>query len=98
MYIYPIIVTFIQGIWYDDVASWEQCDDLLPCLNKYATESINLACKWGYKGLKSGQTLAEEYIDTRMPIVMKRIAQGVRLAMILNKVFGGSEEGFATAT
>jgi len=30
-----------------------------------------------------------------MPFVMKRIAQGgIRLAMILNKVFVASEEGF----
>ncbi|XP_039001502.1 endonuclease 1-like isoform X1 [Hibiscus syriacus] len=94
-----LVGNFTDGIWYDDVASWEQCDDLLPCLNKYATESINIACKWGYKGVKSGQTLAEEYFDSRMPIVMKRITQGgVRLSMILNKVFGGSEQGFATST
>ncbi|KAE8673343.1 Endonuclease 4 [Hibiscus syriacus] len=92
-----LVGNFTDGIWYDDVASWEQCDDLLPCLNMYATESINIACKWGYKGVNSGQTLAEEYFDSRMPIVMKRIAQGgVRLAMILNKIFGGSEEVFVT--
>ncbi|KAK8607915.1 hypothetical protein V6N13_023360 [Hibiscus sabdariffa] len=92
-----LVGNFTDGIWYDDVASWEQCDNVLPCLNKYATESINIACKWGYKGVKSGQTLAEEYFESRMPIVMKRIAQGgVRLAMILNKVFGGSQGGFAT--
>lgn len=41
----------------------------------------------------------EEYFDSRMPFVMKRIAQGgIRLAMILNQVFGESEEGFAAAT
>jgi hypothetical protein len=34
-----------------------------------------------------------------MPYVMKRIAQGgIRLAMILNQVFGDSEEGFTAAT
>jgi hypothetical protein len=34
-----------------------------------------------------------------MPIVMKRIAQGgVRLAMILNRVFGDTDKGFAAAT
>jgi hypothetical protein len=42
---------------------------------------------------------AEEYFDSRMPYVMKRIAQGgIRLAMILNQVFGDSEEGFVAAT
>ncbi|TYG48543.1 hypothetical protein ES288_D10G023800v1 [Gossypium darwinii] len=94
-----LVGNFTEGIWFDDVASWKECDDLLPCLNKYATESINIACKWGYKGVKSGQTLADEYFDSRMPIVMKRIAQGgVRLAMILNSVFGDSQQGFAAAT
>ncbi|GLU23076.1 hypothetical protein SLE2022_391080 [Rubroshorea leprosula] len=88
-----------DGIWADDVPSWEKCDDLLPCLNQYASESIKIACKWGYKGVKSGDTLADEYFNSRMPIVMKRIAQGgVRLAMILNSVFGDSGEGFAAAT
>ena len=41
----------------------------------------------------------DDYFDSRVPFVMKRIAQGgIRLAMILNKVFADSEEGFATAT
>lgn len=94
-----LVGNITDGIWFDDVASWKECDNLLPCLNKYATESLNIACKWGYNGVKSGQTLADEYFNSRMPIVMKRIAQGgVRLAMILNKVFGESEEGFAAAT
>ena len=43
--------------------------------------------------------LSDDYFDSRMPIVMKRIAQGgVRLAMILNHVFGDTDEGFAIAT
>ncbi|MBA0627733.1 hypothetical protein Godav_022543 [Gossypium davidsonii] len=94
-----LVGNFTDGIWFDDVASWEECDDLLTCSNKYANESINLACKWGYKGVEPGQTLADEYFNSRMPIVMKRIAQGgVRLAMILNLVFGDSQHGFAAAS
>lgn len=90
---------FTDGIWFDDVASWKDCDDLLSCPDKYATESINIACKWGYKGVKEGVTLADDYFDSRMPIVMKRIAQGgVRLAMFLNRIFGNPEEGFASPT
>ncbi|KAJ6725068.1 ENDONUCLEASE 4 [Salix viminalis] len=90
---------FSDGIWFDDVTSWKECDDLLSCPDKYATESINIACKWGYKGVKEGVTLADDYFDSRMPIVMKRIAQGgVRLAMYLNRIFGGPEEGFASPT
>ena len=27
------------------------------CQCRYATESINIACKWGYKGVESGDTL-----------------------------------------
>lgn len=43
--------------------------------------------------------LSDDYFDSSMPIVMKRIAQGgVRLAMILNRVFGDTDEGFAIAT
>lgn len=91
---------FTDGLWSSDVASWEHCDDLLSCVTKWAVESINIACKWGYEGVESGTTLSEDYFDSRMPIVMKRIAQGgVRLAMILNRVFGDStDEGFATPT
>ncbi|XP_065877651.1 endonuclease 1 [Euphorbia lathyris] len=90
---------FTDGIWFDDVASWKDCDDLLSCPNKYAAESINLACKWGYKGVKDGQTLSDDYFNSRMPIVMKRIAQGgIRLGMFLNKIFGDSEQGIASPT
>ncbi|XP_057960674.1 endonuclease 1 [Malania oleifera] len=77
-----------HGSWSDDVSSWNDCGDISSCVNKYATESINMACKWGYKGVKPGATLADDYFNSRMPIVMKRIAQGgVRLSMILNRVF-----------
>lgn len=80
---------FTTGIWSNDVSSWGDCDDLFSCSKKWATESINLACKWGYQGVTQGETLSDEYFNSRMPIVMKRIAQGgVRLAMILNRVFG----------
>ncbi|EXB51808.1 Nuclease PA3 [Morus notabilis] len=90
---------FTDGIWSDDVSSWRHCDDLASCINKYAVESIDIACKWGYKGVDPGETLADDYFNSRMPILMKRIAQGgVRLAMILNRVLGDSEEGFATPT
>ncbi|XP_050212335.1 endonuclease 1 [Mercurialis annua] len=85
---------FTDGIWYDDVSTWKDCDDLLACPNKYAVEGISLACKWGYNGVKEGDTLSDDYFNSRMTIVMKRIAQGgVRLAMFLNHIFGDSEEG-----
>ncbi|KAF7803530.1 endonuclease 1-like [Senna tora] len=90
---------YTDGIWSDDVASWSHCNDLSECVNSWAKESIQIACKWAYKGVESGMTLADDYFNSRMPFVMKRIAQGgIRLAMILNQVFGKSEEGFAAAT
>ncbi|XP_043687431.1 endonuclease 1-like [Telopea speciosissima] len=82
---------FTNGIWSDDLSSWKNCssDDLSTCPTKWAEESIDLACKWGYKGVTPGQTLSDEYFNSRFPIVAKRIAQGgVRLSLILNRLFG----------
>ncbi|XP_059623265.1 endonuclease 1-like [Cornus florida] len=94
-----IVHNFTDGIWYDDLASWKECNDLFTCVNKYAEESIKIACKWGYKGVESGATLADDYFNSGFPIVMKRIGQGgVRLAMILNRIFGGSNEDMVAAT
>ncbi|KAH0863778.1 hypothetical protein HID58_080989 [Brassica napus] len=85
-----------NGLWHDDLSSWTECNDLIACPHKYASESIQLACKYGYEGVKSGETLSEDYFDTRMPIVMKRIVQGgVRLAMILNRVFSDTHADVA---
>lgn len=80
-----------KGAWSDDISSWGDCQDLLSCPTKYATESISLACKWGYSSVHDGDTLSDDYFASRLPIVARRIAQGgVRLAMILNRVFGES--------
>ncbi|KAJ8629115.1 hypothetical protein MRB53_022438 [Persea americana] len=90
---------FTHGIWSDDMSSWEDCDDLVSCPDKYAAESINLACKWGYKGITPGETLADDYFSSRFPIVAKRIAQGgVRLAMTLNTVFGEHDQEIPSPT
>ncbi|XP_054800950.1 endonuclease 1-like isoform X2 [Prosopis cineraria] len=95
---------YTDGIWSDDVPSWSHCEDLYNCVNRWAKESKQIACKWGYKGVESGMTLADktiqlyDYFNTRMPLVMKRIAQGgIRLAIILNQVSGGTMEGFSAA-
>ncbi|CAH9112261.1 unnamed protein product [Cuscuta epithymum] len=83
--------THDQGIWTDEVESWKECDDQVSCVNKYAAESINMACKWGYKNVEAGETLSDDYFNSRLPIVTKRIAQGaVRLAATLNRIFGDS--------
>ncbi|KAM7530704.1 hypothetical protein LguiB_034114 [Lonicera macranthoides] len=94
-----IQANFTHGIWSNDLSSWTDCNDLSSCINKYAEESIKLACKWGYKSVQSGETLSDVYFNSRMPIVMKRIAQGgARLSMILNRVFGHSHEHTARPT
>ncbi|KAK9267924.1 hypothetical protein L1049_010361 [Liquidambar formosana] len=81
-----IVANYTHGVWSDDISS-------------YASESINIACKWGYKDVEADDTLGDDYFNSRMPIVMKRIAQGgVRLAMILNRVFADNEEEMATPT
>ncbi|KAL6562172.1 Endonuclease 1 [Orobanche gracilis] len=88
-----------DGIWSGDLVSWRDCPEIFSCVNKYAVESIDIACKWGYKNVKSGDTLSDDYFNSRLPIVMKRVAQGgVRLAMILNRVFGDSHESSIVAT
>ncbi|CAA7394687.1 unnamed protein product [Spirodela intermedia] len=84
---------FTTGIWSEDLSSWGDCDDLFSCPKKYASESISLACKWGYGGAVGGEALGEDYFRTRMPVVARRIGQGsVRLAMVLNRVFGDNKQ------
>ncbi|KAI3453407.1 hypothetical protein Pfo_010070 [Paulownia fortunei] len=87
---------FTDGIWSGDLASWRDCTDLSSCVNRYEAESINIACKWGYKDVESGDTLSDDYFNSRLPIVMKRIPQDG--AMILNRVFGDSQEDSVVAT
>ncbi|MCD7467682.1 hypothetical protein HAX54_005247 [Datura stramonium] len=52
---------FTDGIWSDDLASWRECGNVFSCVNKFATET--------------GETLSDDYFKSRLPIVMKRIAQ-----------------------
>ncbi|XP_028788728.1 endonuclease 1-like [Neltuma alba] len=63
--------SYTDGIWSDDVQSWSHCEDLSSCVNSWAKESIQIACKWGYKGVESGLTPADDYFNSRMPLVMK---------------------------
>uniref|UniRef100_A0ACD5UFF9 Uncharacterized protein n=1 Tax=Avena sativa TaxID=4498 RepID=A0ACD5UFF9_AVESA len=87
-----------KGTWSDDMSSWKDCTDLTSCPTKYATESIDLACKWGYNSVHEGDTLSDDYFGSRLPIVTRRIAQGgVRLAMFLNRVFGEHKHKAAAA-
>ncbi|GAU48862.1 hypothetical protein TSUD_85960 [Trifolium subterraneum] len=79
----------ISDIWLNDKSSWEHCaHNYTACSDRYASESISLACKFAYKNATPGSTLEDEYFLSRLPIVEKRLAQGgVRLAAILNRIF-----------
>uniref|UniRef100_A0A0E0KVR2 Aspergillus nuclease S1 n=1 Tax=Oryza punctata TaxID=4537 RepID=A0A0E0KVR2_ORYPU len=91
-----LVQNFTTGTRSDDVSSWGECEDLLSCSTKYATESINLACKWAYNDVREGETLSDDYFGSRLPIVTRRIAQGgVRLAMFLNRLFGEHDHDVA---
>ncbi|XP_068639677.1 endonuclease 1-like isoform X2 [Aristolochia californica] len=58
--------------------------------------AINVACKWGYKEVEPGITLAEDYFESGFPIVTRRIAQGgQRLAMTLNRVFSDHKQAIS---
>ncbi|MFX6533232.1 S1/P1 nuclease, partial [Acinetobacter baumannii] len=87
------ITTMIQSIQsnitdaFIEESSWKNCNGTV-CPDPYATESINLACKFAYRNATPGSTLGDEYFDTRLPVVEQRLAQGgVRLASILNSIF-----------
>ncbi|KAM3198123.1 hypothetical protein ACQJBY_073310 [Aegilops geniculata] len=75
--------------WSDDVGHWENCaNKRATCANDYAIESIHLSCNYAYKDVVQNITLGDDYYFTRYPVVEKRLAQaGVRLALILNRIF-----------
>ncbi|KAK7275267.1 hypothetical protein RIF29_16377 [Crotalaria pallida] len=80
----------ITKAWADQVKGWENCSpNKIPCPDIYASESIEEACQWAYKGVSVNSNLQDEYFLTRLPIVTLRLAQGgVRLAATLNRIFG----------
>ncbi|XP_058079565.1 endonuclease 4-like [Magnolia sinica] len=75
--------------WMDEIHEWETCGPKsVACPDKYASESVRLACDYAYKNVTNNSTLGDEYFLSRLPIVQKRIAQaGVRLASVLNRIF-----------
>ncbi|XP_051144168.1 endonuclease 2-like [Andrographis paniculata] len=79
----------ITKVWSKDVKEWEACDHTA-CPDIYASEGIKAACDWAYKGVEENSTLADEYFESRWPVVNLRLAQaGVRLAATLNRIFKG---------
>ncbi|XP_027191689.1 endonuclease 4-like isoform X8 [Cicer arietinum] len=89
----------ITDIWSNDISFWEHCaHNYTACPDRYASESISLACKFAYKNATPGSTLEDEYFLSRLPIVEKRLAQGgVRLAAILNRIFTSNKASIAQA-
>jgi len=83
-----------QRIQTGDFASqadqWRKCPDgSALCPDTWATESVTDACKYAYAGVKSGDTISQQYIETALPVVDTKIAQaGVRLANLLDSIFG----------
>ncbi|XP_058213390.1 endonuclease 4-like [Rhododendron vialii] len=72
--------------WSNDILPWESCSlDQTACPDPYASESINLACKFAYRNATPGSTLEDDYFLSRLAVVEKRLAQGgLRLAATLN--------------
>jgi hypothetical protein len=79
----------LKNGWSNDVPSWKSCHfHQKACPNLYASESIDLACKYAYRNATPGTTLGDEYFLSRLPVVEKRLAQGgIRLAATLNRIF-----------
>ncbi|CAN8231115.1 unnamed protein product [Cochlearia groenlandica] len=79
----------LKNCWSKNVLSWESCrHNQAACPNQYASESIELACKYAYRNATPGSSLGDEYFLSRLPIVEKRLAQGgIRLAATLNRIF-----------
>ncbi|CAK9176806.1 unnamed protein product [Ilex paraguariensis] len=90
------LATMIQAIqsnitngWFSGISSWANCaSDHTVCPDPYASESIDLACKFAYRNATPGSTLGDDYFFSRLPVVETRLAQsGVRLAATLNRIF-----------
>ncbi|EOA18967.1 hypothetical protein CARUB_v10007602mg [Capsella rubella] len=79
----------LKNGWSNDIPLWESCQfNQKACPNQYASESIDLACKYAYRNATPGTTLGDDYFLSRLPIVEKRLAQGgIRLAATLNRIF-----------
>ncbi|VVB12188.1 unnamed protein product [Arabis nemorensis] len=96
----PLMIQVLQAKltngWSNDVPLWESCQlNQTACPNEYASESIDLACKYAYRNATPGTTLGDDYFLSRLPIVEKRLAQGgIRLATTLNRIFSAKPKLF----
>lgn len=75
-------------------SKWELCHSgEIACPDAYARESIKVACRWAYKDAAQGAVLTDDYFLSRLPIVEQQLSEGgVRLAAILNRIFGQSNQ------
>uniref|UniRef100_K3ZDM6 Aspergillus nuclease S1 n=1 Tax=Setaria italica TaxID=4555 RepID=K3ZDM6_SETIT len=88
-----IIQKAMKDFYNDDLSIMTQVimQNITTCADKYAMESAQLACDVAYAGAEQGSILGDHYFFSALPVVQKRIAQGgVRLAAILNRIFGES--------
>jgi nuclease S1 len=86
-----------EDYWLRDLAALDtpeaRAAAMKGTIEDWATESL-LAARQGYQvpetgnRLKSGQKLADAYLDANLPVARRRLYQAsVRLAMVLNQVF-----------
>lgn len=83
-----------------DQYQWNACIDGMneTCVSIWAEESWNDAVHWAYGNeqgheIHNGDSLTEEYVKTRLPIVgMRLAAAGVRLASVLESLYSSSNE------
>ncbi|XP_024526160.1 endonuclease 4 [Selaginella moellendorffii] len=88
--IFRMLRNISMSITKENFDAWSRCEtDPEACIDSYATESIHTSCRWAYKDALEGTYLEDDYFSSRLPIVEQRLAQGgVRLASILNRIFG----------
>ena len=91
-----------EDTWLADLAAMDTPEArdvaMKGTVEDWATESL-LAARQAYQlpetgqRLKPGQKLGDAYLQANLPVVRRRLYQGgVRLAMVLNEVFGGGTE------
>jgi hypothetical protein len=82
----------IAGPWAANATAWQACAQpgkSAACPDEWASESVTAACNYSYKGVKPNMNLGDDYYNTNLPVVEMRLAQaGVRLAAVLNRIWG----------
>ncbi|OAP16060.1 hypothetical protein AXX17_AT1G62340 [Arabidopsis thaliana] len=58
--------------WADQVKRWETCTKKTACPDIYASEGIQAACDWAYKGVTEGDTLEGKESTQKTMMIHKR--------------------------